>query len=156
MTAFRGSAKPTQTWNHFDFAVDAGVAKLTFTRPEKLNALTFEVYADLRDLLTELPQRDDVRVLVITGTGRGFNSGGDVNEIIGELRKMDARQLLAFTRMTGSVTQRMRECPLPIIASINGVAAGAGAVIAVVAVATAFVPVRRATRLDPAALLRYE
>lgn len=130
MTAFRGSAKPTQTWNHFDFAVDAGVATLTFNRPQKLNALTFEVYADLRDLLAELPQRDDVRVLVITGTGRGFNSGGDVNEIIGELRKMDARQLLAFTRMTGSVTQRMRECPLPVIASLNGVAAGAGAVIA--------------------------
>ncbi|HEY9288582.1 MAG TPA: enoyl-CoA hydratase family protein [Candidatus Dormibacteraeota bacterium] len=133
MTAFRGSAKPTQAWNHFDFAVDAGIAKLTFNRPQKLNALTFEVYADLRDLLAELPQRDDVRVLVITGTGRGFNSGGDVNEIIGELRKMDARQLLAFTRMTGSVTQRMRECPLPIIASVNGVAAGAGAVIGLAA-----------------------
>lgn len=133
MTAFRGSAKPTQAWNHFDFAVDAGIAKLTFNRPQKLNALTFEVYADLRDLLAELPQRDDVRVLVITGTGRGFNSGGDVNEIIGELRKMDARQLLAFTRMTGSVTQRMLECPLPIIASVNGVAAGAGAVIGLAA-----------------------
>ena len=133
MTAFRGSAKPTQTWNHFDFAVDAGIAKLTFNRPQKLNALTFQVYADLRDLLAELPQRDDVRVLLITGTGRGFSSGGDVNEIIGELRGMDARQLLAFTRMTGSVTQRMRECPLPIIAAVNGVAAGAGGVIALAA-----------------------
>lgn len=133
MTVFRGSAKPTHTWNHFEFAVNGGVARLTFNRPQKLNALTFEVYADLRDLLGELPQRDDVHVLVITGTGRGFNSGGDVNEIIGELRKMDARQLLAFTRMTGSVTQRMRECPLPIIASVNGVAAGAGAVIALAA-----------------------
>jgi enoyl-CoA hydratase/carnithine racemase len=91
------------------------------------------VYADLRDLLTELPQRDDVRVLVITGTGRGFSSGGDVTEIIGELQKMDARDLLAFTRMTGTVTQRMRDCPLPIIASVNGVAAGAGAVIALAA-----------------------
>jgi enoyl-CoA hydratase/carnithine racemase len=129
----RGSAKPTQAWNHFEFAVNGGVAKLTFNRPQKLNALTFEVYADLRDLLGELAHRDDVHVLVITGTGRGFNSGGDVNEIIGELRKMDARQLLAFTRMTGSVTQRMRECPLPIIAAVNGVAAGAGAVIALAA-----------------------
>jgi enoyl-CoA hydratase/carnithine racemase len=130
---FRGSAKPTQTWNHFQYAVENGVATLTFNRPQKLNALTFQVYADLRDLLTELPQQDDVRVLVITGTGRGFNSGGDVNAIIGELQKMEARDLLAFTRMTGTVTQRMRECPIPIIASVNGVAAGAGAVLALAA-----------------------
>ena len=133
MTAFRGSAAPTQSWDHFRLAVEDGVATITFDRPQKLNALTFQVYADLRDLLTELPQRDDVRVLVITGTGRGFSSGGDVTEIIGELQKMDARDLLAFTRMTGTVTQRMRDCPLPIIASVNGVAAGAGAVIALAA-----------------------
>ncbi|TMF41846.1 MAG: enoyl-CoA hydratase, partial [Chloroflexi bacterium] len=131
MSAFRGSASPTQSWNHFRFAVNDGVATLTFDRPQKLNALTFQVYADLRDLLTELPQRDDIRVLVITGTGRGFSSGGDVTEIIGEL--MDSRDLLAFARMTGTVTQRMRDCPLPIIASVNGVAAGAGAVIALAA-----------------------
>jgi len=133
MTAFRGSAAPPQSWSHFRFAVEDGIATLTFDRPQKLNALTFEVYADLRDLLTDLPQRDDVRVLVITGTGRGFSSGGDVTEIIGELQKMDPRDLLAFTRMTGTVTQRMRDCPLPIIASVNGVAAGAGAVIALAA-----------------------
>ena len=133
MTAFRGSSTLTQSWNHFRFSVENGVATLTFNRPQKLNALTFEVYADLRDLLTELPQRDDARVLVITGTGRGFNSGGDVKEIIGELQKMQPRDLLAFTRMTGTVTQRMRDCPLPIIASVNGVAAGAGAVIALAA-----------------------
>jgi enoyl-CoA hydratase/carnithine racemase len=133
MTAFRGSASPTQSWNHFRFAIEDGVATLTFDRPKKLNALTFEVYADLRDLLTDLAQRDDVRVLVITGTGRGFSSGGDVTEIIGELQKMDPRDLLAFTRMTGTVTQRMRDCPVPIIASVNGVAAGAGAVIALAA-----------------------
>ncbi len=133
MTAFRGSATPTQSWNHFRFNVEDGVATLTFNRPQKLNALTFQVYADLRDLLTELPQRDDARVLVITGTGRGFNSGGDVREIIGELQKMQPRELLAFTRMTGTVTQRMRDCPLPIIAAVNGVAAGAGAVIALAA-----------------------
>jgi enoyl-CoA hydratase/carnithine racemase len=133
MTAFRGSTSPTQSWNNFRFVVEDGIATLTFDRPQKLNALTFEVYADLRDLLTELPNREDVRVLVITGTGRGFSSGGDVTEIIGELQKMDPRDLLAFTRMTGSVTQRMRDCPLPIIASVNGVAAGAGAVIALAA-----------------------
>src|SRR5213082_2990814 len=133
MSAFRGSASPTQSWNHFRFAVNDGVATLTFDRPQKLNALTVQVYADLRDLLTELPQRDDVRVVVITGTGRGFSSGGDVTEIIGELQQMDPRELLAFTRMTGTVTQRMRDCPLPIIAAVNGVAAGAGAVIALAA-----------------------
>jgi len=133
MSAFRGSAAPTQSWNHFRFTVDDGIATISFDRPQKLNALTFQVYADLRDLLTDLPLREDVRVLVITGTGRGFSSGGDVNEIIGELQKMDARDLLAFTRMTGTVTQRMRDCPLPIIASVNGVAAGAGAVIALAA-----------------------
>jgi enoyl-CoA hydratase/carnithine racemase len=133
MTTFRGSASPAQSWNHFGFAVDRGVATITFDRPKKLNALTFEVYADLRDLFTDLPQRDDIRVVVITGAGRGFSSGGDVTEIIGELQKMDPRDLLAFTRMTGTVTQRMRDCPLPIIASVNGVAAGAGAVIALAA-----------------------
>src|SRR5947209_17019453 len=133
MSAFRGSASPTQSWNHFRFAVNDGVATLTFDRPQKLNALTFEVYADLRDLLAELPQRDDVRVLVITGSGRGFCSGGDVNAIIGELLAMEASERLDFTRMTGSVTQRMRECPLPIIASVNGIAAGAGAVIGLAA-----------------------
>jgi enoyl-CoA hydratase/carnithine racemase len=133
MTGFRGSASPTKSWDYFSFSVADGIATITFDRPKKLNALTFQVYADLRDLLTELPQREDVRVLVITGNGRGFSSGGDVNEIIGELQKMDPRDLLAFTRMTGTVTQRMRDCPLPIIASVNGVAAGAGAVIALAA-----------------------
>jgi enoyl-CoA hydratase/carnithine racemase len=133
MSAFRGSVSPTRSWNHFRFGVEDGVATITFDRPQKLNALTFQVYADLRDLLTDLPQQDEVRVLVITGTGRGFSSGGDVNEIIAELQTMDPRDLLAFTRMTGTVTQRMRDCPIPIIASVNGVAAGAGAVIALAA-----------------------
>src|SRR6266568_1962160 len=105
---FRGSAAFTDDWKHFRFSVDDGVATVTFDRPEKLNALTFDVYADLRDLLGELPHREDVRVLVITGTGRGFCSGGDVHEIIGELLKKDPRDLLDFTRMTGAVVQRMR------------------------------------------------
>src|SRR5918996_3882247 len=130
MTPFRASPGFTETWRHFDFAVADGVATITFRRPEKLNALTFDVYADLRDLLAELPHRDDVRVLVITGEGRGFCSGGDVHDIIGALQDMGAKDRLEFTRMTGAVVQRMREAPFPILAAVNGVAAGAGAVIA--------------------------
>lgn len=103
---------------------------VTFDRPERLNALTFDVYADLRDLLGEIEQRDDVNVLVITGQGRGFCSGGDVHEIIGQLREMDTKHLLEFTRMTGAVVERIRRLPMPVIAGVNGVAAGAGAVIA--------------------------
>jgi enoyl-CoA hydratase/carnithine racemase len=133
VTPFRGSSGFTEKWENFDFRIEDRVATVAFSRPEKLNALTFEVYADLRDLLSELPHRDDVRVLVITGTGRGFCSGGDVNEIIGKLVKMDPGERLDFTRMTGAVVQRMRECPLPIVAAVNGVAAGAGAVIALAA-----------------------
>jgi enoyl-CoA hydratase/carnithine racemase len=130
MSPFRASPGITGEWEHFDFAVDDGVATITLNRPEKLNALTFDVYADLRDLLAELPHRGDARVLVITGEGRGFCSGGDVEEIIGELQKMETRELLEFTRMTGAVVKALRECPLPVIAAINGVAAGAGSVIA--------------------------
>jgi enoyl-CoA hydratase/carnithine racemase len=99
-------------------------------RPEKLNPLTFESYADLRDLLHELPHRGDTKVLVIRGEGKGFCGGGDVNEIIGELLKMDARDLIGFTRMTGDVIRAMRECSVPIISGIQGIAAGAGAVVA--------------------------
>ncbi len=130
---FRASAGFTDDWQHFGFTVDGGVATVTFDRPDRLNALTFGVYADLRDLLGELEHRGDVSVLVITGTGRGFCSGGDVDEIIGPLQEMDSRDLLAFTRMTGAVVERMRELPMPIIAAVNGVAAGAGAVIALAA-----------------------
>jgi enoyl-CoA hydratase/carnithine racemase len=130
MSPFRASPGFTKDWEHFDFAVADGVATVTFSRPEKLNALTFDVYADLRDILAELPHRGDVRVVVLAGQGRGFCSGGDVEEIIGELQKMAPAQLLEFTRMTGSVVKALRECPLPVIASVNGVAAGAGSVIA--------------------------
>jgi enoyl-CoA hydratase/carnithine racemase len=130
MSPFRGSAAFTDGWGHFDFAVADGVATVTLSRPDKLNALTFDAYADLRDLLAELPHRGDARVLVITGRGRGFCSGGDVEEIIGELRRMEPAQLLEFTRMTGAVVKALRECPQPVIAAVNGVAAGAGSVIA--------------------------
>jgi len=130
VSPFRASAGFTESWDHFAFDVVEGVATVTFDRPAKLNALTFEVYADLRDLLAEIEHRDDVRTLVLTGEGEGFCSGGDVEEIIARLLGMDTRGLLEFTRMTGAVVERMRRLPLPIIASINGVAAGAGAVLA--------------------------
>src|SRR5918999_4464396 len=108
MSPFRSSAGLTERWNNFDFVVEDGVATVTFSRPEKLNALTFDVYADLRDLLAELPERGDVKALVLTGTGRGFCSGGDVNLVIGELLGMGTKELLEFTRMTGTVVRRMR------------------------------------------------
>jgi enoyl-CoA hydratase/carnithine racemase len=130
VSPFRGSAGFTERWDNFEFGVEDGVATVTLSRPEKLNALTFEVYADLRDLLGELPHRGDVRVLVLTGQGRGFCSGGDVDAIIGELQRMPAADLLAFTRMSGGVVRAMRDCPLPIIAAVNGIAAGAGSVLA--------------------------
>ena len=130
MSPFRGSAGFTDRWDNFDFAVVDRVATVTLSRPEKLNALTFEVYADLRDLLGELPHRGDARVLVLTGQGRGFCSGGDVDAIIGELQRMPAADVLAFTRMSGGVVKAMRDCPLPIVAAVNGIAAGAGSVLA--------------------------
>ena len=133
MSPFRASPALTTNWEHFGFEVAEGVATLTFARPEKLNALTFDVYADLRDLVAELPHRGDARVLVITGEGRGFCSGGDVEEIIGELQRMGAAELLEFTRMTGAVVKGLRECPIPVIAAVNGTAAGAGSVIALAA-----------------------
>lgn len=130
MSPFRASAAFTESWEHFRFEVDGGVGTVTFDRPEKLNALTFDVYADLRDLLAEVEHRDDVSVLVVTGTGRGFCSGGDVHEIIGQLLETDSKRLLEFTRMTGAVVERIRRLPMPVVSAVNGVAAGAGAVIA--------------------------
>jgi enoyl-CoA hydratase/carnithine racemase len=107
-----------------------GVATITLDRPDRLNALTFEVYAELRDLFAALAHHDPVKAIVITGEGRGFCSGGDVEAIIGELLKQDTARLLAFTRMTGALIANIRAVPKPVIAAINGVAAGAGAVIA--------------------------
>ena len=133
MSPFRASALLTSQWQHFRWSLDDGVATVTLDRPDKLNALTFEAYADLRDLLAELPQRGDVRVLVVRGSGRAFCSGGDVNEIIGATLSMPPDRLLAFTRMTGEVIRLMRECPMPIIAAVHGMAAGAGAVLALAA-----------------------
>jgi enoyl-CoA hydratase/carnithine racemase len=133
VSPFRASAGFTGRWQHFAYQEDGGVATITFDRPERLNALTFEVYADLRDLLAELPHRGEVRALVLTGRGRGFCSGGDVRDIIGALRAMGTRELLDFTRMTGAVVQGLRDLPVPVVAAVNGVAAGAGAVLALAA-----------------------
>ena len=133
MSPFRASAPLTDTWEHFRFSVSDGIGTVTLDRPGKLNALTFEAYADLRDLLAELPHRGDTRVLVIRGNGRAFCSGGDVNEIIGARLAMSPDELLAFTRMSGEVIREMRDCPVPIIAAVHGMAAGAGAVIALAA-----------------------
>ncbi len=133
MSPFRGSVPPTQHWQHFRFECAGGIATVTLDRPGKLNALTFEAYADLRDLLAGLPHRGDVRVLVVRGAGRAFSSGGDVNEIIGATLQMGQDELLAFTRMSGEVIRGMRECPIPVIAVVHGMAAGAGAVIALAA-----------------------
>jgi enoyl-CoA hydratase/carnithine racemase len=127
---FRASVPLTDDWRHFDFAVADGIATVTLNRPEKLNPLTFESYADLRDLVLQLPYREDVRVLVIRGAGKAFCAGGDVNEIIGELIKMRPRELMAFTKMTGDLIRAMREVSVPIVSGIQGIAAGAGSVIA--------------------------
>jgi enoyl-CoA hydratase/carnithine racemase len=114
----------------FLYEVNDGVATLTFNRPEVMNALTFEVYAQLRDLFETLRYDDTVRVVILTGAGDSFCSGGDVHKIIGELLKRDMRGHLEFTRMTGAVVQNMRLLDKPIIAALNGMTAGAGAVIA--------------------------
>jgi enoyl-CoA hydratase/carnithine racemase len=133
MSAFRASAPFTGDWKHFRLEREDDVATLTFNRPDKLNALTFDTYADLRDLLTELPHRTDTRVLVLRGEGRAFCSGGDVDEIIGATLSMRPDELLAFTRMTGDVVKAMRECSVPVVAAVHGTAAGAGSVIALAA-----------------------
>lgn len=114
----------------FDYEVKDRVAKITLARPDKLNSLTFEVYSQLEQLTSELRNDDTVNVLIITGRGKGFCSGGDVYEIIGELFKRDMQGLLEFTRMTGAVVQNIRLLDKPVIAAVNGTAAGAGAVIA--------------------------
>lgn len=114
----------------FLFEVEDGVATLTFNRPDVLNALTFEIYAQLRDLFEALRHDNAVKVVILTGQGRGFCSGGDVHDIIGELFKRDTKGHLEFTRMTGAVVQNMRLLDKPIIAALNGTTAGAGAVIA--------------------------
>jgi len=119
---------------HFLWQLDGKVATITLNRPERKNPLTFESYAELRDTFRELAYADHVKSVVVTGAGGNFCSGGDVHEIIGPLVKMhesgDTGGLLAFTRMTGDLVKAMRACPQPIVAAIDGICAGAGAIIA--------------------------
>ena len=120
---------------HFRWEVsgDGKVATLTLNRPERKNPLTFASYAELRDLFRGLVYASDVKCVVVTGAGGNFSSGGDVHEIIGPLTRMTAPELLAFTRMTGDLVLAMRRCPQPIVAAIDGVCAGAGAMVALAA-----------------------
>lgn len=115
---------------HFGWRVEGKVGVLTLDRPEKKNPLTFESYAELRDLFQSLCGENAVKSVVLTGAGGNFCSGGDVHEIIGPLTKMDLPGLLAFTRMTGDVVKAMRHCPQPVVAAVEGVCAGAGAILA--------------------------
>ena len=115
---------------HFLWQVDDGVATVVLDRPERKNPLTFDSYAELRDLFAQLKYADDVDVVVITGAGGNFCSGGDVHEIIGPLVRLKAPELLMFTRMTGDLVKTMRACPQPIVAAVDGVCAGAGAIVA--------------------------
>lgn len=133
MKEVRPARARRKRWEHFDYEEREGIGTLTFSRPERLNSLTFDVYADIRDLTESLRRRQDIRVLVIRGRGRGFCSGGDVDEIIAELLKMGTRDVYEFARMTGACVRNIREIPQPVIAEVNGVAAGAGAVLAAAA-----------------------
>jgi len=114
---------------HFNWQVKDRVATITLNRPERKNPLTFDSYAELRDTFHKLQYADDVRVVVFTGEGGNFCSGGDVHEIIGPLIKMEMDELLYFTRMTGNLVKEMRNCPQPVIAAVDGISGGAGAII---------------------------
>lgn len=115
---------------HFAWACQDGVATITLNRPERKNPLTFDSYAELRDLFGQLRYATDVHVVVLHGAGNNFCSGGDVHEIIGPLIQLAMPELLMFTRMTGDLVKAMRACPQPIIAAIDGICAGAGAIMA--------------------------
>jgi enoyl-CoA hydratase/carnithine racemase len=124
------STLATYQARNFLFEVVQGVATLTLNRPERKNPLTFDSYAELRDLFRALAYADDVKAVVVTGAGGNFCSGGDVHDIIGPLTKLDMPGLLAFTRMTGDLVKAMRACPQPVIAAIDGICAGAGVMMA--------------------------
>lgn len=115
---------------HFRFELEGKVARITLDRPDRKNPLTFESYAELRDLFVKLRHVGDVKTIVLTGAGENFCSGGDVHEIIGPLTKMDTQGLLRFTRMTGDLVRAMRNCPQPIVCAIDGICVGAGAILA--------------------------
>ena len=118
---------------HFNCTVADGIATVSLDRPERKNPLTFDSYAELRDWFRALPYRDDVSVVVFGPNGGNFSSGGDVHDIIGPLTKMNMKELLAFTRMTGDLVKAMVHCGKPVIAAVQGVCAGAGAIISMAA-----------------------
>jgi enoyl-CoA hydratase/carnithine racemase len=120
----------TYAAQHFAWGFVEGVGTITLNRPERKNPLTFDSYAELRNLFDALKYSTDVKVVVVTGAGGNFCSGGDVHEIIGPLTKMSMPELLEFTRMTGDLVKTMRNCPQPIIGAIDGICAGAGAMMA--------------------------
>ncbi|MFM2053642.1 MAG: hypothetical protein RL456_1679, partial [Pseudomonadota bacterium] len=115
---------------HVRWHCAGGVATLTLDRPQRKNPLTFDAYAEMRDLFVRLRLADDVKAVVLQGSGDNFCSGGDVHEIIGPLVRLAAPELLMFTRMTGDLVRAMRACPQPIVAAVDGVCAGAGAILA--------------------------
>ena len=115
---------------HFAYSVEGAVGRITLNRPERKNPLTFESYAELTTMFRAAVGDDAVRVFTITGAGGNFCSGGDVHEIIGPLLERDTKGLMAFTAMTGDLVKAMRACPQPIVAAVDGVCAGAGAIIA--------------------------
>ena len=123
-------AKAGYAARHFSWAFDEGVGTVTLNRPERKNPLTFDSYAELRDLFNSLKYATDVKVVVVTGAGGNFCSGGDVHEIIGPLTKMSMPEMLEFTRMTGDLVKAMRNCPQPVLGAIDGICAGAGAMMA--------------------------
>ncbi|MFC5496899.1 enoyl-CoA hydratase family protein [Caenimonas terrae] len=127
-----GNRKPLAGYQaqHFQWQVEGKVATVTLNRPERKNPLTFASYAELRDLFGQLRYATDVHAVVVTGAGGNFCSGGDVHEIIGPLVRLEAPELLMFTRMTGDLVKAMRACPQPIVAAIDGICAGAGAIVA--------------------------
>lgn len=127
-----GNRRPMAAYQatHFLWEVNNGTATITLNRPDRKNPLTFDSYAELRDLFHQLKWADDVKTVVVTGAGGNFCSGGDVHEIIGPLIALKAPELLMFTRMTGELVKTMRACPQPIIAAVDGVCAGAGAIVA--------------------------
>ena len=130
LTAGNRKAMAGHQAEHFLWTVDSGVATITLNRPDRKNPLTFSSYAELRDLFHALRHATDVHVVVVQGAGGNFCSGGDVHEIIGPLIQLKAPELLMFTRMTGELVKNMRHCPQPIIAAVDGVCAGAGAIMA--------------------------
>jgi enoyl-CoA hydratase/carnithine racemase len=127
------SAQSAYAAKHFSYTFDAGIATITLNRPDKKNPLTFDSYGELRDLFRNFVYATDVKTVVFTGSGGNFCSGGDVHEIIGPLTKMSMPEMLEFTRMTGDLVKAIKACPQPVIAAIDGICAGAGAMIALAA-----------------------